>query len=66
LKEVDGIVYEADCAMITLGAVQVGLYREFPRWLWTRLIEIQTLVPTRPQKKQRRVSRMALSRLTTS
>lgn len=24
LKEVDGIVYEADCAMITEGAVDVG------------------------------------------
>lgn len=26
LKEVDGIVYEADCAMITEGAVTVGSY----------------------------------------
>ena len=26
LKEIDGIVYEADCAMITEGAVQVGPY----------------------------------------
>jgi hypothetical protein len=26
LKEVDGVVYEADCAMIELGAVNVGSY----------------------------------------
>ena len=26
LKEVDGVVYEADCAMITEGAVSVGRY----------------------------------------
>lgn len=26
LKEVDGVAYEADCAMITLGAVNVGAY----------------------------------------
>jgi hypothetical protein len=24
MKEVDGVVYEVDCAMITLGAVEVG------------------------------------------
>jgi len=27
MKEVDNIVYEADCAMITLGAVEVGMSR---------------------------------------
>lgn len=26
LKEVDGVVYEVDCAMITLGAVEVSAY----------------------------------------
>ncbi len=26
LKEVDGVVYEVDCAMITLGAVEVSMY----------------------------------------
>lgn len=31
LKEVDGIVYEADCAMITEGAVEVGAYIFLPR-----------------------------------
>jgi hypothetical protein len=25
LKEVDGVVYEVDCAMITLGAVEVSM-----------------------------------------
>lgn len=25
-KEVDGVVYEVDCAMITLGAVEVSMY----------------------------------------
>jgi hypothetical protein len=24
MKEIDGVVYEVDCAMITLGAVEVG------------------------------------------
>jgi hypothetical protein len=28
LKEVDGVVYEVDCQMITLGAVSIG---EYPR-----------------------------------
>jgi len=26
LKEIDGVVYEVDCAMITLGAVEVSQY----------------------------------------
>lgn len=26
LKEVDGVVYEVDCAMITLGAVEVSTF----------------------------------------
>lgn len=26
LKEVDGVVYEADCAMIEIGAVDVGMF----------------------------------------
>jgi hypothetical protein len=26
MKEVDGVVYEVDCAMITEGAVEVGEY----------------------------------------
>lgn len=26
-KEVDGVVYEVDCAMITLGAVEVSMYK---------------------------------------
>lgn len=25
MKEVDGVVYEVDCAMITLGAINVGM-----------------------------------------
>jgi hypothetical protein len=24
MKEIDGVVYEVDCAMITVGAVEVG------------------------------------------
>lgn len=31
LKEVDGVVYEVDCAMITLGAVEVSAYTHTPR-----------------------------------
>lgn len=29
MKEVDGVVYEVDCAMITEGAVQVGKWSSF-------------------------------------
>lgn len=31
MNEVDGAVYEIDCAMITLGAVEVSEYSHFPQ-----------------------------------
>jgi hypothetical protein len=41
LKEVDGVVYEADCAMITEGAVNVGAYDPDP---WPRIRESASAV----------------------
>jgi hypothetical protein len=39
LKEVDGVVYEVDCAMITLGAVEVSAYTPLLEALNTILIQ---------------------------
>lgn len=36
LKEVDGTVYEVDCAMITLGAVEVSTYTAISRYIRPR------------------------------
>jgi hypothetical protein len=30
IKEIDGVVFEVDCAMITLGAVEVSMYTTPP------------------------------------
>jgi hypothetical protein len=66
LKEVDDAVYEVDCAMITLGAVEVSMYSSDNRDSEQDLADtsIQTLVPTHLQRKPKKVSRMALCRST--
>lgn len=71
LKEIDGIVYEADCAMIEEGGVTVG---ELHKWLPNHRgkgrpaddITLQTLVPTPPPKRLRRPPMTRSSRSTTS
>lgn len=67
-KEVDGVVYEVDCAMITLGAVEVSMYNLNVRCIKygspTNTIK-QTPVPTLLLRRPKRVLRMELSKSTT-
>lgn len=72
LKLVDGIVYEADCAMIEEGAVSIGTFLiRSTHWLLTTKADLvffeplQTLVPTPPPREVRRLLRMPPSRSTT-
>ena len=62
LKEVDGTVYEVDCAMITLGAVEVSEYSCGQNPLFegsSSHFLSQIPVPMHLLRRPRRVSRMA-------
>jgi hypothetical protein len=62
LKEIDGVVYEADCKKISVGGETFGAHPNLPRNMHLRLTKLQTLVPTLPLRRLRRASRMPRSR----
>lgn len=61
LKEIDGVVYEADCTRIKVGGESFG--RCPPRLaIMPYTNTVQTLVPTRPPRRLKKVPRTASSR----